>query len=603
MRAPIALLLVLLTACGGVKRATGPRPATPEPEGPPGVAVSPEDTGGALSAASVPELQRVGVAPTWALGARARALTAPHAMVVSAHPLASAVGSDILRRGGNAVDAAVAVGFALAVVQPIAGNIGGGGFMVIRLADGTVQALDYREVAPARATPTMYVDSAGNVTEASLTGHASVGVPGSVAGMFEAHRRFGKLPWNELLRPAVALARDGYVLDVIRSRNIAIEAARLARFPASRAQFLPTGDVPAPGTSFVQADLAATLQLIADSGADAFYRGRIADLIVQEMARGGGLLTRDDLARYQPKWRDPLRATYRGYTIYTMPPSGGGVTLVEILNVMEGYATLPPFGSAALMHLQAEAMRRAFIDRNTFLGDPDVVRIPLQRLVSKPYAATLRDGIDPARATPTGKVAPPPFESSETTHYSVVDADGNAVSCTTTLNNDFGSAVTVTGGGFLLNDEMDDFSAAPGKPNLYGLVQGAANAIAPGKRMLSAMTPSIVLDTAGQLLLVLGSPGGSRITTAVYQVITNVVDQHMTLVEAVTAPRLHQQALPDLLYVEQNGFLPASLDSLTAMGYTVHLWRYKTGVNAIARGDGGWVGVADPRRGGGAAGF
>jgi gamma-glutamyltranspeptidase/glutathione hydrolase len=284
------------------------------------------------------------------------------------------------------------------------------------------------------------------------------------------------------------------------------------------------------------------------------------------------------------------------------PPSGGGVTLAEILNVMEGYSALPPFGSPALMHLQAEAMRRAFMDRNRYLGDPDVVTIPLERLLSKSYATTLREEIDLGHATPTPSL-PLHTEGTETTHYSVVDADDNAVACTTTLNNDFGSAVTVTGAGFLLNDEMDDFTTAPGKPNLFGLVQGATNAIAPGKRMLSAMTPSIVLDSAGGLLMVLGSPGGSRITTAVYQVISNVVDQGMALVDAVAAPRLHHQGLPDLLYVEQDGFLQSSLDSLAAMGHTVHVWRYKTEVNAIARGAGGWVGVADPRRGGGAVGY
>jgi gamma-glutamyltranspeptidase / glutathione hydrolase len=596
MRVLLALTLTLLVACGGVKRpaatpAARPKPRTGAPESLP-------LTGAAPGAAG----RGPRIASTWPLADRSGAVHGQHAMVVSAHPLASAVGADILRRGGNAVDAAVAVGFALAVVQPIAGNIGGGGFMVIRLHDGSVRALDYREVAPVRATEHMYVDSAGNVSEASLTGQLAVGVPGSVAGMFAAHRRFGRLPWAEVLAPAVALARDGHMLDTIRSRNIAFQAARLARFPASRAQFLPTGEAPSPGTAFLQPDLAHTLQLLADSGPTPFYQGSIAGLIVEEMNRGGGLVTKEDLAAYRPKWRDPLRITYRGYTIYTMPPPGGGVTLAEILNVMEGYARLSPFGSAALMHLQAEAMRRAFIDRNRYLGDPDVVTIPLDRLLSKEYAARLRAGIDLAHATPTPPLTARP-EGTETTHYSVVDAEGNAVACTTTLNNDFGSAVTVTGAGFILNDEMDDFTAAPGKPNLYGLVQGATNAIAPGKRMLSAMTPSIVLDSAGGLLMVLGSPGGSRITTAVYQVISNVIDQGMSLVDAVDAPRLHHQGLPDLLYVEQEGFVQASLDSLAAMGHTVHLWRYKTGVNAVARSGNGWVGVADPRRGGGAVGY
>lgn len=593
MRALLALTLAVLPACGGVKRPAS-APSAPLPES----RATRGEAGPAKAAA--PSRLTPFISSSWPL---AGAVRGEDAMVVSAHPLASTVGADILRHGGNAIDAAVAVGFALAVVQPIAGNIGGGGFMVIRLHDGSVRALDYREVAPGRATSTMYVDSAGNVSETSLTGHLSVGVPGSVAGMFEAHRKFGRLPWAQVLAPAVALARDGHLLDATRSRNIVPEAARLARFPASRAQFLPSGDAPPPpGTIFVQRELGATLQLLADSGPAPFYRGSIADLLVQEMERGGGLVTKRDLAGYRPKWRDPIRITYRGYSIYTMPPPGGGVTLAEILNVMEGYATLPPFGSAALMHLQAEAMRRAFIDRNRYLGDPDVVTIPMERLLSKQYAATLRGEIDLEHATPSPPLPSRP-EGTETTHYSVVDAEGNAVSCTTTLNNDFGSAVTVTGAGFLLNDEMDDFTAAPGKPNLFGLVQGATNAIAPGKRMLSAMTPAIVLDSSGAVLMVLGSPGGSRITTAVYQVISNVLDQGMTLGDAVAAPRLHHQALPDLIHIEQDGFLQSSLDSLEAMGHILEVWRYKTGVNAIARSGGGWVGVADPRRGGGAVGY
>jgi gamma-glutamyltranspeptidase/glutathione hydrolase len=526
-------------------------------------------------------------------------------MVASAHHLASAVGAYVLSKGGNAVDAAVAVGFALAVVQPVAGNIGGGGFMVIRLNDGSVYALDYREVAPARARQDMYVDTAGNALTSSITGHLSVGVPGAVAGMFEAHKRFGKLPWAELIAPAVKLARDGHPLDEIRSKNIGLEAHRLVLFPASRALFLAQDSTALPaGTQFVQADLGRTLQLIADSGPPVFYRGRIASKIVAEMKRGGGLITKQDLAAYQAKWRDPLRIVYRRDTIYTMPPpSGGGVTLAEILNIMEGYPTLPPFGSTALMHLQAEAMRRAFLDRNAYLGDPDFVQLPLDRLLSKAYAAELRASIDPAHATPSLPSPATRSEGTNTTHYSVVDEDGNAVACTTTLNNDFGSAVTVTGAGFLLNDEMDDFTSAPGRPNLYGLVQGAANAIAPGKRMLSAMTPTIVVDSAGQLLLVVGTPGGSRITTAVYQVLTNVLDQGMTLGDAVAAPRLHQQGLPDILYLENDGFPTATSDSLTAMGYKIEWWRYKTGINAIGRVPGGWVGVADPRRGGGAVGY
>jgi len=603
MRRSLGLGLVVLTACGGIKAPeTIPLPpivppaipaiALPAVDSSAGPATGGESVRGALIAAD------------WPLAQRVKAVVGEHAMVVTSHPLASDVGVDVLRRGGNAVDAAVAVAFALAVVHPVAGNIGGGGFMVIRQHDGTVHALDFREAAPSGAAHDMYVDSAGTVMQSSLTGHLSAGVPGSVAGLYEAHRRLGRLPWRELLGPAIRLARDGHVVDGARSRQIGREAERLGRFPASRAQFLVDGAAPAPGSRLVQPDLARTLALVADSGPTVFYQGGIADLIVQEMTRGGGLITRQDLARYRAKWRDPIEIFYRGYTIYTMPPpSGGGVTLAEILNVMEGYAPLPPFGSPRLMHLQTEASRRAYVDRNAFLGDPDFVSMPLGRLLAKWYAGTLRAGIDPQHATPSAPVAGTRSEGTETTHFSIVDPDGNAVSCTTTLNNDFGSAVAVTGAGFLLNDEMDDFSTAPGKPNLFGLVQGEANAIAPGKRMLSAMTPSIVLDAAGRLFLVLGSPGGSRIPTAVYQVLSDMIDQGMELASAVAAPRLHHQALPDVLYLESDGFVQSSIDSLAAMGHKVSVWSYKTEVNAIARTAAGWVGVADPRRGGGAAGY
>ena len=605
MRKSLGLALLLLTACSGGVKPPETIPVPPDIPAPISPAIAPPavDTP-AKPAAGVMAGHDALIAANWPLGLRVKPVAGAHAMVVTSHPLASDVGVDVLRRGGNAVDAAVAVAFALAVVHPVAGNIGGGGFMVVRNHDGTVHALDFREAAPAAARRHMYVDSAGNVLESSLTGHRSVAVPGSVAGLYEAHRQFGHLPWSELVAPAVRLAREGYTLDGMRSRQIGREAERLARFAASRAQFLTNAEVPQPGTRFVQADLARTLQLIADSGPQVFYQGGIAELIVQEMARGGGLITRDDLARYRAKWRDPIAIPYRGYTIYTMPPpSGGGVTLAEILNVIEGYTPLPPFGSARLMHLQTEAMRRAYVDRNAFLGDPDFVDIPLARLLSKPYADTLRASIDPQRATPSPAAGGAHSEGTETTHYSIVDADGNAVSCTTTLNNDFGSAVTVAGAGFLLNDEMDDFMTAPGKPNLFGLVQGEANAIAPGKRMLSAMTPSMVLDPTGRLLLVLGSPGGSRIPTAVYQVISDVIDQEMSLPSAVAAPRLHHQAVPDTLHLERDGFVQAAIDSLEAMGHTVGLWNYKTEVNAIARTAVGWVGVADPRRGGGAAGY
>jgi len=544
-----------------------------------------------------------GIAADWRFTGKARVTEAPAAMVVSGHPLASEIGRDILRAGGNAVDAAVAVGFALAVVHPEAGNIGGGGFMVIRTADGEVRSLDYRETAPGRATRDMYLDANGEPTELSVTGHLAAGVPGAVAGLTEAHKRLGRLPFDSVIAPGIRLARDGFVVDEYRSESIRSDSARLSSFPASLKSFLPGGRPPAPGSRLTQPDLAATLEAIRGDGAAGFYQGPVADLIVAEMERGGGLISHADLAEYRAIWRDPITIRYRGHTVHSMPPaSSGGVTMGEILNIMEGYDPLPPFGTPALLHREAEAMRRAFTDRNKHLGDPDFVRNPIDRLLSKDYAATLRGEIG-ERATPTPRFDPAAAGGSSTTHYSVVDAEGNAVSCTTTLNDSYGSAVTVTGAGFLLNDEMDDFAAAPGKPNMYGLVQGEANAIAPGKRMLSAMTPSIVLDSSGQLYMVVGTPGGPRIITMVYHVISNVIDHRMSLSDAVTAPRVHHQALPDSLQVESDGFTATTLDNLRTRGHGIAARGNWGDVEAIIRTPGGWQGVSDPRRGGGGAGY
>src|SRR5437867_3871961 len=591
---PLSLVasLVVLAACGGGSTVSTPRP-------------SPRASGGGGSAAPVEAVVSGAplLPPEWGLAGRAKATTGARAMVVSGHPLASEVGIEVLKQGGNAVDAAVAVGFALAVVLPEAGNIGGGGFIVYRDTTGRVRALDYREMAPGAATRDMYVDLTGNPTAHSLTGHLASGVPGSVAGMYEAWKSAGRLPWAKVLAPAIRFAHE-HTLDAARSRSIADEADRLALFPASARQFLVDGHAPAPGARFRQPELARTLQLIADSGPSAFYQGQIADLIAAEMQRGHGLITKEDLKRYQPKWRTPVQISYRGYTIYSMPPaSSGGVTMGEILNIMEGYDTLPPFGSAGYVHLEVEAMRRAFMDRNHWLGDPDFVDMPLERLLSKSYAAELRAQILPDRATPTPPVARSGNEGPETTHYSIVDPDGNAVAVTTTLNGGFGSAVTVAGAGFLLNNEMDDFTTAPGKPNMYGLIQGDANAIAPGKRMLSAMTPSIVLDRDGRLFMVVGTPGGPTIINSVYQVIVNVVDHGMSLAEAVAAPRVHQQALPDVIAYERGGLAQGTLDGLHAMGYRLREWGRMGDIAAIQRTAAGWVGVADPRRGGGAAGY
>jgi len=527
-----------------------------------------------------------------------------YTMVVSDHPLASAVGVEVLRRGGNAIDAAVAVAFALAVVHPQAGNLAGGGFLVYRAADGQVYSLDYRETAPAAASRNMYLDKSGALTNKSLTGALASGVPGAVAGIAEMHRRFGRLPWHEVVEPAVALARDGFVLDAPRARMFAGSEARLRRFPSTVAAFFPGGRRPAVGDTLRQPELAHTLALIADSGAAAFYRGSIADLIVAQMQHSGGIITHQDLASYAPRWREPIQATYRGWHIISMaPPSSGGVTLTEMLNILEGYGQLPPFGSGELLHLEIEAMRLAFTDRNRYLGDPGFVSMPIERLTSKAYAAQLRRGINPDRATPPSAM-PPIIEGRETTHYSIVDQEGNAVAVTTTLNDNFGSALAVSGAGFLLNDEMDDFAAKPGTPNLFGLVQGEANAIEPGKRMLSAMTPTIVLDKVGRLAMGVGSPGGPTIITAVLQVVSNILDQDMTLAQAVSAPRIHHQGLPNSVLWEPGGINPDARRVLEAMG---HAFRQRPGlladVNAVLVTPQGLEGVADPRRGGGAAGW
>jgi len=548
--------------------------------------------------------ERARIPATWRFSQVDSPVVAQHAMVSSEHPIASQVGAEIMRQGGNAIDAAVAVGFAEAVVNPRAGNIAGGGYLLYRRADGEVFGLDYRETAPAAATRNMYLDSTGHVTEASLIGALAAGVPGSVAGLFEMHHRFGRLPWRTLVEPAIRLARDGHVVDSTRAAVIRQNVERLSRVPTTAALFLPGGEPLAAGTQWRQPDLARTLDLIADHGADGFYRGRTADLIVAQMRRSGGLITRADLAGYRPVWREPVRIRYRNWTILSMPPSSsGGVTMGEILNILEGWPRLPAFGTPELIHLEVEAMRRAFTDRNRFLGDPAFVQMPLDRLLSKQYAAELRAGISRRRATPSASM-PPIVEGANTTHYCVVDPDGDAVSITTTLNDNFGDVLVVDGAGFLLNDEMDDFAAKPGAPNTFGLVQGEANAIVPGKRMLSSMTPSIVLDSAGGLAMVVGSPGGARIITAVTEVISNVVDHGMTMAQAVYAPRIHHQGLPDSIRWEPGGLDPKTRRTLERMGH--HFLARAEGngiVEAIRVTPRGLEGVTDPRIPSRAAGF
>ncbi|MCS7082887.1 MAG: gamma-glutamyltransferase [Bacteroidota bacterium] len=535
--------------------------------------------------------------------AQRRPVEARNGMVVSAHRLASEAGVEILKRGGNAVDAAVAVGFALAVVYPEAGNLGGGGFMVIRFRDGAVYTLDYRETAPLKAHRDMYLDERGEyISEKSKIGHLAVGVPGSVAGLLEAHERFGRLPRAVVMEPAIRLAEEGFTLSRIAAENLNEAAPYFRRFAGSRKYFLhPDGRPWQEGDRLVQRDLAETLKRIRDRGREDFYRGKTADLLVAEMRRGGGLITHEDLARYRPLWREPVRGTYRGYEIISMgPPSSGGVALLQLLNMVEPYdLKAMGFLSSGTIHLMAEAMRRVYADRAEFLGDPDFYPVPVSQLISKAYAHDRMRDFDPERVTPSAQVRhgqPHRYESEQTTHYSIVDAEGNAVACTTTLNGGYGSYVAVEGAGFLLNNEMDDFSAKPGVPNMFGLIGGEANAIAPGKRMLSSMTPTIVTRD-GRLFLVIGTPGGATIITTVFQILVNVIDFGLNIQEAIDAPRFHHQWLPDVLFYEKRGLPRDVLENLRRRGWEL---RERPGYSGRADGilvgpDGRLYGGADPR--------
>jgi gamma-glutamyltranspeptidase/glutathione hydrolase len=535
---------------------------------------------------------------------------AAQGMVGSASGLASQIGVDILRQGGNAVDAAVAVGFALAVTYPAAGNLGGGGLMLIRFADGRTTAIDYREAAPGGAARDMFLDDKGEVVpDRSLVGPLAAGVPGSVAGLAYALEKYGRLPLARVVAPAIRLAEDGFVVSEALAAQLASERTLLARFPETATIFLKDGAPWSPGDRLVQKDLAATLRAIADGGPDAFYRGRVAELIAAEMRRSGGLITRDDLSRYAPVERAPLAGTYRGYGIVGFPPiSSGGIALIQALNILEGFPIAEHGHNAPkTMHLMAEAEKRVYADRSEWLGDPAFFKVPVAGLLSEGYAARLRAGIDPARATPSSTIrpgAPRDFESAETTHYSVVDAAGNAVATTTTINGWFGNGQVVAGAGFLLNNEMDDFSAKPGVPNLYGLVGGDANAVAPGKRMLSSMTPTIVTKD-GRAFLVLGSPGGSRIITTVLQVIMNVVDHGMDVQAAVDAPRFHHQWLPDEIRLERRGFPAGVVSALHALGHRTSVQADMGDVHAILIDPKSGVrfGASDPRMDGRTIGY
>ncbi len=538
-----------------------------------------------------------------------------HGMVVTAHQLATKVGVDVLKRGGNAVDAAVAVGYAMAVVYPAAGNLGGGGFMTIRLADGRKTFLDFREKAPLAATAEMYLDSAGNVIEgASTKGHLAVGVPGSVAGLEYARENYGTLSRGALIAPAIRFAERGFVLD---EGDIALFATATNDFrddPATAAIFLNKGQPYKAGDRLVQRDLARTLRLIARKGNAAFYRGSIADAIAASSAAGKGLITKEDLAQYKVRELSPVECDYRGYHIVSAPPpSSGGVVVCEILNILEGYPLRDlGFRSAQAVHYQIEAMRHAYVDRNSYLGDPDFVKNPLDRLLDKGYAQKIRAVIDPNKAGVSRDLKPgvPPHEGTNTTHYSIVDHQGNAVSVTYTLNDWFGAKVTAAKTGILLNDEMDDFTVKLGVPNLYGLVQGDANSIAPGKRPLSSMSPTIVSHD-GKPVMVIGTPGGSRIITVVVHCILNVIDYGMNIQEAIDAPRFHQQWLPETTSVETFALSPDTRKILVDMGHKLgdsqpvgHAAGILVGAPSLdgrPRGKERFYGANDPRRGTGLA--
>jgi gamma-glutamyltranspeptidase/glutathione hydrolase len=525
---------------------------------------------------------------------------APSGMVVSAKALASEAGVEILKAGGNAIDAAIATGFALAVTHPTAGNIGGGGFFVIRFPDGNVTALDFREKAPLAAFPEMFLDENGEYSsQIHHMSHLSVGVPGTVAGFAMAHGKYGRLEWSRLVEPAVALARDGFTLMPGLARSLEGALRRFEQYPASVAAYSKNGQPYETGEILRQPDLARTLERIMREGRDGFYKGETARLLVEEMVRGGGLITEEDLARYEPRERTPIRGTYRGYEIVSMPPpSSGGTILLEMLNILEAY-DLASMGhnSAAYIHHLAESMRRAYRDRARFLADPDFATVPVERLTSKEYAAQLRETIDEDAATPSDpEDINLPYESPETTHYSVVDANGMAVSVTYTLEFGYGSGIVVPGAGFLLNNEMGDFNAGPGLTSDRGLIGTEANLARPEQRMLSSMTPSI-LTKDGALVAVVGSPGGRTIINSVLQVTLNIIDFEMGIRDAVASPRIHHQWLPDQIRIETRGTTVDTERLLAQMGHNIQM-RGRQGVTHCIMIDpetGERIGAADPR--------
>ncbi|MEI8031014.1 MAG: gamma-glutamyltransferase [Comamonadaceae bacterium] len=537
-------------------------------------------------------------------------VAAEHGMVVTAQHLATQVGVDILKKGGNAIDAAVAVGYTLAVVYPAAGNLGGGGFMTLQLADGRKTFLDFREKAPLAATPNMYLDAAGNVVKGlSTNGYLAVGVPGSVAGFESARTKYGTLSRAALMAPAIRLAEKGFTLEQGDVDLLRTATSDFRKDAASAAIYLNKGEPFAPGQKLKQKDLAKTLRLISRNGKDGFYKGPVGRALIVASTAGGGILTQADLDQYSVRELAPVECDYRGYHVISAPPpSSGGAVICEILNILEGYP-LKELGyrSAQAVHFQIEAMRHAYVDRNSYLGDPDFVKNPLDRLLDKGYAAALRAAIDPAKAAVSKDLKPgvTPHEGTNTTHYSIVDKEGNAVAVTYTLNEWFGAKVTAATTGVLLNNEMDDFTVKIGVPNFFGLVQGEANAIAPAKRPLSSMSPTIV-TREGKPVMVVGTPGGSRIITAVTHTILNVIDYGMTVQEAVDAPRFHQQWLPDLTNVDNFGISPDTRKILEAMGHKLgapqpanHLAAILVGAPSLEGkpvGNNRFYGANDPRR-------
>ncbi|EBC0454702.1 gamma-glutamyltransferase [Salmonella enterica] len=526
---------------------------------------------------------------------------ATQGMVASVDVMATQVGVDILKQGGNAVDAAVAVGYALAVTHPQAGNLGGGGFMLLRTKDGATTAIDFREMAPAGATRDMFLDEQGNPdSKKSLTSPLASGTPGTVAGLSLALEKYGSLPLNSVVRPAIKLAQEGFIVNDALADDLKTYGSEvLPHHENSKAIFWKDGEPLKKGDKLVQQDLANSLTMIAENGPDAFYKGDIARQIAQQMQQNGGLITTDDLAAYQAVERTPVSGEYRGYQIFSMPPpSSGGIHIVQILNILENFdMNKYGFGSADAIQIMAEAEKYAYADRSEYLGDPDFVNVPWQALTSKTYAKSIAGQIDINKAKPSSEIRPgklAPYESDQTTHFSVVDKDGNAVAVTYTLNTTFGTGIVAGNTGILLNNQMDDFSAKPGVPNVYGLVGGEANAVGPKKRPLSSMSPTIVVKD-GKTWLVTGSPGGSRIITTVLQMVVNTIDFGMNVAEATNAPRFHHQWLPDELRVE-TGFSPDTLKLLEQKGQKVALKEAMGSTQSIMVGpDGELYGASDPR--------